>query len=147
MKKNSILYLLIIVLFISNAIFVWLHFNKHHQHEGHNPGSFIAKKLDFNASQMAKFNVLNEAHETKMKTLFNDTKSLKDKLFENLGNKNDTAQELEELTFKLGKKTALRAQITFSHFNQILKICETEKQKEAFKTIIKKAMQRRKPKN
>ena len=140
MKKNSILYLLIIVLVISNAVFVFLHFSKHKKHKGHNPGSFIAKKLDFNASQMAKFNVLNEVHETKMKALFADTKVLKDNLFTNVGNQNFTTQQLNNVTFKIGENMSLRDNITFSHFNSILKICETDKQKENFKTIIKKAM-------
>jgi hypothetical protein len=145
MKKNSLLYLLIIVLVISNAVFVFLHFKKHNRGERHNPGSFVAKQLDFNESQMIKFEALNKDHENEMKSIFKETKKIKDQLFTNIGNKDYSTKELDSLTNSMGYKMALRGKITFTHFNAILKICETEQQKKDFKSIIKKAMQRGKP--
>ena len=54
MKKQTFLYVLLILLAISNGFFL-VHYLGKPSRKGHKPESFIAKKLNFDENQMKDF--------------------------------------------------------------------------------------------
>jgi len=146
MKKSNLLYLLILVLVITNGFFIYNHLNKHNKGSHRNPAAFITKKLNFDEDQMVKFDVINKTHEAEIEDLFKNLRGLKNELFTHLGDTLISKEKLVALTNEIGVLEAKRDQKTFIHFNEILKICNAS-QKEIFKDIITKARKHRKPQN
>ena len=61
MKKNTILYILLAFLIIANGFFLVNYLGRSRKPDGQKgPGDFIVKELNFDASQMERFHLLNE---------------------------------------------------------------------------------------
>ena len=142
MKKNRILYLLLAVLLIINTLFVLRYFGDKKHGNKSNPGSFIAKELNFTMEQMVAFNTLNNVHENKINGIRKVDKKLKTQLFSQLSKTNVSPEEVHTITRAIGTIVSKRDSLTFYHFKAIQSIC-TDSQKEKFSKIVVNAMYKR----
>ena len=115
MKKHTVLYLLLIVLIIMNGFFLFNYIGRPGQNGPKASGDFIVTELKFNDQQLAQFKSLEAKHHNNMRAVGDAIKSLKDQLFSNI-----TAASL------------------FKRLRAIYNLSD-DKQKEQFKSIIKKA--------
>lgn len=140
MKKNSLLYFLLIFLVIANGFFLYNYLgkSKHKRPKGERK-NFIVKKLDFDETQIAEFNKLQQGHRESIRKISQDLRNLKDDMFNNISNQDFTASDLDSITNLIASKEKEKDIEVFYHFQAIEAICNDE-QKEKFKTIIKEAM-------
>lgn len=148
MKKNIILYSLIIFLIIVNGFFLF-HFLRNpempmQRSGGENPENFILKELEFNANQKEHFIILSETHRNNMQSISEELKELKDLLFSKILEKSINSKEIDSITSLIGEKEKAIDMTTFNHFRVIQNMCN-EKQKEKFERIIKDAIHRGNP--
>jgi len=141
MKKNRILYALIIVLAIANIFFLVNHFGHSKRKKTKSPGDFVAKELKFDASQMEKFKILNDLHEVEMKSVSQKIKKLKGGLFTKISEDNVPQKTIDSITGLIGDYETQRDVQTYHHFRAIQELC-TQEQKEQFNTIVKKALKK-----
>ena len=142
MKKNIILYVLIVFLVIANIFFLVNHLGHSKGKKGGSPGDFVATELKFDAIQMEKFNVINDRHEVEIKAIANDIKKLKGSLFAKISEENTSKETIDSITGLIGKYVKERDTKTYYHFREIQEICNKE-QKERFNTIVKQALHRK----
>lgn len=146
MKKNLLLYILLGFLVIMNGFFLFKHFGLSNQNDHQRParGNFIAKQLDFDATQSQQFEKLDVEHREKMNVILDDIKVSKDVLFDKLSDEKSKTSEIDSLARIVANKEVKKELETFSFFKAVGEICN-EKQKEQFKTIIKDALHRQGP--
>lgn len=138
MKKNTLLYILVVFLLVMNGYFMYEIFVDKSP-KGPNPGKFIAKELQFDEAQMEKFSVMNDRHHEEMMRIMHDVKRLKDELFDYISQETYSEEKVAELTRRIGDQTRLRDEKTFYHFKAVQEICNDE-QRERFNTLIKDAL-------
>lgn len=138
MKKNTVLYLLLIVLIIMNGFFLFNYIGRPGQNGPKASGDFIAAELKFNDQQLAQFKSLETKHHDVMRAVGNDIKSLKDQLFTNITAKAVNQKDIDNLIANIADKTIIKENELFKRLRGIYKLCD-DKQKEQFKSIIKKA--------
>lgn len=147
MKKNTLLYILLIVLLLANGFFLVKHFGDKSNHrdrgktERRGPNNFIAKQLDFNESQIQQLKDLKLGHRESMMAYDNDIKVLKNKFFDNISKENVNKSEIDSLATLISEKEKLKDIELFNHFRDIREICN-DNQKSRFESIIKKAVNR-----
>ena len=134
MKKNIILYVLLVFLIIVNGIFLFLFLNKPSK-KGQKPEDFIAKQLKFDAKQLEQYSQLNELHEKDRRMFADNTKQLKDALFSKISDENVTSVTIDSLTNLMGKKEQAREMMVFNHFRELRAICNTKQKIELDKII------------
>ena len=146
MKKNLLLYILLGFLILMNGFFLFKHFGSLNQNDPQRPtrGNFIAKQLDFDATQSQQFEKLDVVHREKMDAILNDIKVSKDVLFDKLSDEKSKTSEIDSLARIVADKEVRKELETFSFFKAVGEICN-EKQKVRFKTIIKDALRRQGP--
>ena len=87
MKKNLILYILLVFLIVVNGFFLFNYMgnsNKNKQKGPKGPGNFIVKELGFNEDQLKQFREKSRGHHQAMMDLSDNIKNLKDELFDRL---------------------------------------------------------------
>lgn len=141
MKKNTILYLLIIVLAVANVFFLAHHLGRPMERKGGTPGDFVARELQFNDEQMQRFKVLNDQHETEMRSITDDIRRLKGSLFTKISEAHVDGATVDSIASAIGGHEAMRDAKTYHHFRAIQKLCN-DKQKERFNDIVKKALKK-----
>jgi protein CpxP len=141
MKKNILLYILLIVLVVMNGFFMFKIFGDSHP-PGHNPGIFIAKQLNFDETQMQDFTKLNDTHHDAMRGISREVKELKDQLFNELSEVEVNKSKINDLTRRIGENERQKDLKTFYHFKEVQKIC-TDEQRSRFNSIIQDALHRR----
>lgn len=144
MKKNLLLYILLIFLIIVNGFFLFNYMGKTNagkQSERQRPGDFIIKELGFNELQLEQFRALNHEHHRTMRHLSGDLKILKDDLFDELSISPTNDMLIDSMTSLIGKKQKERETEVFYHFKRIQEICNSS-QKEKFEKIIIDALRR-----
>ncbi|KJD33236.1 hypothetical protein PW52_14410 [Tamlana sedimentorum] len=143
MKNNSILYVLLVFLIIVNGFFIYNYVNSDKLPKFVEPKShqkFIEEALDFNEEQKQQMAALEASHRKELKKLGDDVKFLKDQLFSKISGETLTAKEIDSLTDLIGKKEAVSNKKILQYFKNIEALCNTEEQREIFKTIIKDAI-------
>lgn len=142
MKKNLILYILLVFLIVVNGFFLYNHIgsttNKKPR-KPQQPSNFIVKELGFNAVQLEQFREKNQKHKEAMMKLSEDIKDLKDALFNKLSDDSVNEKTIDSITSLLGQKEKEKRTNVFYHFKEIQNICNT-KQKEKFRRIINHAL-------
>jgi Spy/CpxP family protein refolding chaperone len=138
MKKNTLLYILVIFLLVMNGYFMYEIFVDKRP-KGPNPGKFIAKELQFDAQQLEAFSEMNDAHHEEMMIIMRDVRRLKDELFDYISQPTYEATKVQQLTQEIGDKIRLRDEKTFYHFKEVQKIC-TDEQRTRFNQLIKEAL-------
>ena len=140
MKKNTLLYILLVFLVVMNAFFMFKIFGDKPP-RGSNPGNFIAKELQFDEAQMKAFKQINDMHHKEMMGIMKEVRMLKDELFDYIAAPNHSEAKVSELTQAIGDKIRLRDEKTFYHFKEVKKIC-TDKQKIRFNKLVQEALRR-----
>lgn len=141
MKKNTIVYLLIVFLAIAN-IFLMVNYLGHPKgKKGGNPGDFVAKELKFDDSQMQQFKTLNDNHEVEMRAIAGHAKKLKGSLFTKISEENVSSNTIDSIITLIGAYESKRDLKTYKHFREIQEIC-TDEQKERFNSIVKQALKK-----
>jgi len=144
MKKNTILYILLVFLIVVNGFFLFNYMSDGASEKPkgpRGPGNFIAKELGFDDTQLKQFRKVNQVHHQAMMRLSDDIKDLKDELFEKLNSTSENYAEIDSISILIGEKVQARELKTFYHFKKVRAICNA-KQKEKFKAIIKDALRR-----
>ncbi|MDD7884853.1 Spy/CpxP family protein refolding chaperone [Flavivirga sp. 57AJ16] len=145
MKKNLLLYVLLVFLVVVNGVFLFNYLGGSNETESRNrprgkgPANFIVKELDFNNDQMFQFESINREHHHKMRRIGGEIKQLKDALFNQIFNKSLSENTIDSITNLIGEKVKERDIETFYHFKSIEALCH-DKQKEKFKKIINDAL-------
>jgi protein CpxP len=144
MKKNTILYILLIFLIIVNGVFLFNYLGKDQGESPRGrqtPSDFIVKELEFNKTQLAQFRENSKGHHEAIRGFSDDIKSLKDVLFGKLSDDSINDATLDSVTALIGEKEMQKEREVFSHFKMIQEL-SNNKQKEKFKNIIKDALHR-----
>ena len=138
MKKNTILYLLLLVLIIMNAFFLFNYLGRPEHKGPKESGDFIAKELNLNEQQLQQFNALETKHHTAMESISHDMRSLKDELFKKITAPTVNESIIDSLISSISKKEQLKEKELFLRLRNIYELCNAQ-QKEEFSAIIKKA--------
>ena len=138
MKKNTVLYILLVVLIIMNGFFLFNYIGRPGQNGPNESGNFIASELNFNDTQLAQFKTLEIKHRTAMRAVGDDIKSLKDQLFNNITAPSVNQQDINKLITSIADNVIIKENELFARLRGIYQLCD-DKQKEQFKSIIKKA--------
>ena len=144
MKKNVLLYILLIFLVIVNGFFLFNYgtaSKKTNQGEPNRPFNFITKELKFDDVQQQKMEILSKAHHQKMRATSNAIKKLKDALFNSLSQPDVKENYIDSITTLIGNNEKEKDLEIFHHFKDIQNICN-DKQKKKFKRIISDALHR-----
>ncbi len=142
MKKNLLLYILLIFLIVVNGFFLFNYIGNSNSKklEGpQSPGNFIAKELGFNKTQLEQFRENNQMHHETMMSLSEDIRGLKDELFNRLSDANIAEKVVDSITTLIAQREKEKETEVFYHFKSIQEICN-EKQKEKFKDMINDAI-------
>ncbi|SDR95503.1 hypothetical protein [Winogradskyella sediminis] len=138
MKKNAILYILLVFLIVVNGFFLYnyMGLSRNDRPKGQQRDKdFIVKELNFNAAQLEEFNEKNKGHHQTIKNLSDEVKVLKDYLFSMLSNDSINPKIIDSITSLVCEKETAKEKETFYHFKMIHNI-SNEKQKEKFKSIL-----------
>ncbi|WP_055444800.1 periplasmic heavy metal sensor [Lacinutrix himadriensis] len=144
MKKNTVLYILLVFLIVVNGFFLFNYMGKSNDNKAEgrkDPMSFLRKELKFNAAQLEKLQTINATHHEKMMRTSDDLRDLKDALLNNISNASVDEKAIDSITRLIGDKQANLEKEVYYHFNSIHDLCD-EKQKVKFKKIIKDALRR-----
>lgn len=145
MKKNLLLYILLIFLIIVNAFFLYNYLGKgeniQEPKDRKPPGVFLVKELGFDDAQKEKFRVLTREHSQKMRRFSDDIRGWKDDLFKGLSDDSMTEINSEAIAYLIGQSEAAKDLEVLMHFKNVRDLCN-DKQKEKFNEIIKDALRR-----
>ncbi|MGB5419024.1 hypothetical protein [Algibacter sp.] len=144
MKKNLLLYILLVFLIVVNVFFLVNYLgngDKAKQNMPEKSELFLMKELGFDEGQQKQFQELGEQHHNKMERITNDIKILKDELFKGLSDASLNDVNIDSIAALIGDKEAAKDLEVFSHFWQVQELCN-DKQKEKFSNIIKDALRR-----
>lgn len=128
MKKSVIRNGFIIVLLLSNALFIykwWMAPERRH----HGPRNEIIEKLHFDEKQVAAYDVLIRGHRKSIESAQRELQGQKQRLYSNL-DKPFSDSLLQEIL----KVEAKIEHIHFNHFKDIEKLCGPD-QKKYFKAL------------
>jgi Spy/CpxP family protein refolding chaperone len=101
-------------------------------------GHFIAKELKFNDSQLQQFQNIETNYHTKMRTISDSTKILKDELFSSITAASVNQLTVDSLINAMSKKEILKEKELFNRLRRVYELCD-QAQKERFTEIIQKA--------
>ena len=141
MKKNLLLYVLLAFLIIVNGFFLFQYLGKPGKKGPRGPGNFLAKELQFDASQMEQFNIIEEDHQDRIHVFIESNKELKEGLFDKLSDASVNQQEIDSIASLISKNEKARELETFHHLRAVQDICN-DAQKEKFRSIVKNALRR-----
>ncbi|MEM7602146.1 MAG: hypothetical protein AAF357_12110 [Verrucomicrobiota bacterium] len=142
MKRNLILYILLIFLVLVNGFFLYNYLGisiSDRPRKLEKPTDFIIKELDFNTAQLEQFRESNRVHNETMMRLSEDIRDLKNALFDKLSEASVDTNAIDSITSLLGQKEKEKRTNVFYHFKEIQTICD-DKQREKFNRIISDAL-------
>lgn len=141
MKKQTILYILLVVLFLSNAFFIFHHLGRF-GHKDHKARFSMVKELSFNQEQQEAYKVIRSAHFDKMKLYSKRVSELKKQMYSNAGKQEASEFFLDSITDLIAKEEKNKDLEMYNHFKAVREICN-DKQKEQLSNIITDAIERR----
>ena len=144
MKKNTIIYSLLVFLVIMNMFFLYNYMFKPtniNEQRQQNNKDFIVSELGFSEEQKAEFRKKSISHHEAMRRLNDEIKILKDELFGKLSDDMVNDGVIDSITSLIGEKEKSKEQEVFRHFKMIQEL-SNDKQKEKFKMIIMDALRR-----
>lgn len=97
--------------------------------------AFLEERLNFSADQKQQLEKLKDEHMDGMKVIKNEIDDLKEELYAGFPEQTLSEDMVEALTAKIGIKKAEAELLTFSHFQELQKICTPEQQKLLGETI------------
>lgn len=131
-----------------NGFFLFKHFEISDRGgpQGPGPTNFITDQLEFNATQLQKFEELDRAHREKINSIRRDIMASRDALFDKVSDESFNDSEIEAITTEIANMEKTKALETFRFFSSVSEICN-ENQRERFKKIIKDGLRRQGPPN
>lgn len=144
MKKNTLLYILIILLLGFNGYFIATQFKKPPRNKPGGPEVFIAKELNFDEAQMAQFDALLVPHQMQIRDISHQKRRLKDQLFEMMFQEDVPQSAMDSILVEIGRSEQERDRVVFNHFREVRKICN-ESQRRKFEKILVGALRRNGP--
>ena len=138
MKKNNILYILLLVLVIMNGFFLFNYLGRPDHKGPKESGNFIVKQLKFNETQLQQFNTLETKHHNQMRAIGDDVKELKNELFNKITSPEINQDNINGLITSITTQVAKKEKELFNRLRAIYELCD-DKQKAHFSDIIKKA--------
>lgn len=143
MKKNVLLYVLLVFLIVVNGFFLFNYLGNSDKTENRDrpkgPANFIVRELDFDDEQMQQFKEINRRHHHRMRRISEEVKELKDVLFNKISDVSLKENSVDSITTLIGEKVKEKDIAVFYHFKDIQALCN-DKQKEKFKRIINDAL-------
>ncbi|WP_430466398.1 hypothetical protein [Winogradskyella ouciana] len=141
MKKNTILYLLIIILIIANGFFLYNYLGHDDKKRDRQKDrtSFIIKKLGFEGEQIDSFKNFKDLHRERMRLISDDIKVLKDSLFDKLPEDEVSEYYIDSITSLIAEKEKAKDKEVFAYFKRVRDLCQGD-QKEKFDKILKDAL-------
>ncbi|MGB1314198.1 hypothetical protein [Bizionia paragorgiae] len=144
MKKNIILYVLLIFLILVNGFFLFNYMGINSSTNRKGPQSnkdFIVKELGFTTSQLDEFKDQSKGHHKRMMRMSDKIKNLKDELFGKLSDTLVKESTIDSITSLIGNVEKEKEKEVYYHFKMIQQL-STEAQKETFKAIIMDALRK-----
>ncbi|WP_452229880.1 MULTISPECIES: hypothetical protein [unclassified Lacinutrix] len=144
MKKNTVLYILLVFLVLVNGFFLFNFLGEITSDKGieaRDPMGFVREQLNLSASQIETFEIINKEHHQKMMGFNDDLKALKDALFNNISENSLNKESIDSIATLIGEKQKVKEIEIYDHFKGIQELCNP-KQKEKFKKILKDALRR-----
>jgi protein CpxP len=144
MKKNTILYILLVFLVLFNGFFLFNFLGEISADKGKetkDPMGFVKQQLNLNATQIETFEIINKEHHQKMMGFNDDLRALKDTLFNNISENSLEEESIDSIATLIGEKQKVKEIEIYDHFKSIQELCDA-KQKEKFKKILKDAIRR-----
>lgn len=143
MRKNLLLGLLLLFLVVMNGILLFMLFGQgpNRRPPGGPPGNFIVKELSFDMNQMEEYKELSKEHFKSMRRFDEQSRKLKDVLFNGIGDKNFTAKQADSITSLIAQLSKDKELNVFGHFKEVGEIC-TPEQKAKLAKIISKTLHR-----
>lgn len=126
---------------VVNGFFVYKNLKGPEKRKHRSPRNFISSQLDFSPEQMEQFKSLEQAHRDRMRSIYDDTKDLKDALFSRIHETSITDKEIDSITSRLAAKEKEKDIEVFNYFKSISALCD-EQQKGKLDKILKKARRR-----
>jgi hypothetical protein len=142
MKKNVILYVLLVFLIVVNGFFLFNYIGNtsgNNINEPQRNRNFIVKELGFNKAQLEEFKEKSEGHHKTMIRLSDEVKELKDVLFSKLSDDFVDESVIDSISSLICEKEKVKEKEVFYHFKMIQEL-SNDTQKEKFKTIIMDAL-------
>lgn len=134
--KSKLLYVLLVVLVLANAVLIFMLLNKPHL-KPKSPDSFLINELNLSDKQLNKFEELRFSHREEMRVVMDEMKPLKDKLF----NFKDNSTNRDSIANLIGDLESKKEIITYTYFNDLRNVCKGN-QKKRFDRVIRKVMRR-----
>lgn len=134
MNKIKFLYLLIVVLVLTNiglVVFMYLHHPPHPMH-GEGPKKEIAQKLEFSPEQVEKYEIIIKEHRSSIKEIESKIRTSKNNLYSLL--KSDETDQKDDIINQLGELQKEIENAHFKHFEKLKALC-TEKQLNNFNQL------------
>lgn len=142
MKKNLLLGLLLLFLVVMNGILLFMLFGQGPDRRPPGPPKdFIVKELGFDENQMEEYRELSKAHFKSMRRFDEQSRKLKDELFNGIGDKNFTAKQADSITTLIAQLSKDKELNVFGHFKEVGEVC-TPEQKAKLDKIISKTLHR-----
>ena len=143
MKKNVLLWVLMVFLMVMNGVLLYLVLQKTEK-KPRPPRAFIAEELGLDNDQMDQFLELEEGHRKEMQKIDRRSGELREKLFSGIGGGALQIAEIDSLGVLIGDLSKERELEIYRHFSEIEKICN-EKQKRRLRRIVNGALRPRPP--
>ncbi|WP_405296444.1 Spy/CpxP family protein refolding chaperone [Algibacter sp. Ld11] len=144
MKKNIVLYILLVFLVVVNVFFLYNYIGKpgvEERKERQDPMSFIVDELNFNEQQLEAVQNLNKEHHESMMRNNSGIRKFKDALFDKLSDEKIDPKVVDSLARIIALKEMEFDKMAFYHFRDIQELCNPQ-QKEKFKSIMNDALKK-----
>ncbi|WP_299100697.1 hypothetical protein [uncultured Winogradskyella sp.] len=144
MKKNTILYVLLIFLIAVNGFFLFNYIGKGNAkgpRESQQNKEFIIEELGFDASQIKQFRKKSKGHHKTMMQMSDDVRKLKDQLFGTLSNDIVSEATIDSISNLICEKEKEKEKEIFYHFKMIRDIAN-EEQREKFNNLLLDALRK-----
>jgi Spy/CpxP family protein refolding chaperone len=105
---------------------------------------FLKRELNFTRDQVEKFMQLRDEHFQKASQIRRQVDDLRRELMEHLLDDQPDSSQVEELTEKMGQKTAELEKSVFYHFIELMEVCDSE-QKSKYKSLLREILNQLKP--
>ncbi|MBA2613841.1 MAG: periplasmic heavy metal sensor [Bacteroidetes bacterium] len=142
MNKTKLLSIAVIGLLLINLATLGLMFFKqgrpHPEHgpRGEGPKKIIIERLNFDAAQQEKYEVIIKEHRSKMQELNKNSRGLHDELYSLLTSANIDKVKSDSLIQTIADNQKALDNLNFDHFQKIKAIC-TDKQLENFNGLAR----------
>ncbi|WP_299094847.1 Spy/CpxP family protein refolding chaperone [Winogradskyella sp.] len=140
MKKQTLLYILLVVLFLSNAFFIFHHLTSQ-GNKDHKSRFSMVEELNFNQEQQDAYNKMRSEHFDKMKSYSKRIGELKEEIYSNKGENEISEVFLDSVIDLIAIEEKNKDLEMYKHFRDVREICNDE-QKAQLSKIINDAIKR-----